>query len=211
MSNKNLKITLLQALNEDISKYGFVLRKSQNEFFQKCDVGENRFEITFYTKYLLSVTCATSIRCSIIQDIYCNILQSQGYVRRYHTFYSMMQDHPNFRGSFEFIIDKEENISEPQRNILKYFQTVSLDFYRRYDSLEKIFQLYSGYTTKEETLVRQNASWYDKTLILAKVLGKKEYPELVKEYREKVKHWDQGIYLPTFEKVVSALESYPSM
>jgi hypothetical protein len=102
MSHKNLKLVLLNSLNDELCKYGFVLRKTNNEFFQKCEVGENRFEIRFNTKYLLTATCATSIRCSVIQDLSCDILQAPAYIRRYHTFHSMMEDHPDFRMNNSF-------------------------------------------------------------------------------------------------------------
>lgn len=215
MSNKSLKTAFLQALSEDLSLHGFMLRKSENEFFQKCEVGENRFEIIFYTKYLLTITCATAIRCPIMQDFLCDTLNAPAYIKRYHTFHTKMEDHPDFACDYKFRLGTEDGlgmedkIPEIKQHLIKYFRDVSLPFYKRYDSLEKIYRLYTEYRTPQDKWIRQSPDWSCDAIIIAKVLNKKEYPQLVVKYREFLKTYAAGIYLPTYEKIVTALEHYP--
>ncbi len=185
MSDKSLKTALLDSLNEELTPYAFVPRKSEDEFFQKCEVGENRFELTFLTKYSLRVTCGTAIRCSVVQDFLCDTLKTAPDIKRYHTFHTMMEDHPDFARNYKFRLSsvdellKVDEIPVIKEAFLQYFQQVSLPFYKRYDSLEKIYKLYTEYSAPEDKWVRQSPDWSSDAIILAKALNKKEYPELV--------------------------------
>ncbi len=82
MSDKSLKTALLDSLNEEMHPYAFVPRKSEDQFFQKCEVGENRFELTFLTKYSLRVTCGTAIRCSVLTGFLCDTLKTAPDIKR---------------------------------------------------------------------------------------------------------------------------------
>ena|GEM_PF-4470044 len=110
----------------------------------------------------------------------------------------------------EFAIDSEEQIDDVLAQISEVFHKFALPYFAKYSTLSAIDAALNEKPTEKtphRTAVRH--AYYG--TIVAKLMGRKDYPELVRIYTEVLTNQDRGFYLKRFLDLLTALENQPPM
>lgn len=110
----------------------------------------------------------------------------------------------------EFAIDSEEQIDGVFARISEVFHKFALPYFAKYSTLSAIDAALNE-KPKEKTPHRTAVQHAYYGTIVAKLMGRKDYLELVRIYTDVLTNQDRGFYLKRFLGLVSALENQPPM
>ena len=206
MSDRELHDALLNALDNNLRAYGFVLNKRKGTFRRKNKEGWHDFQLVFLSRSPgWEVKIGLLIRKNIVEEIY---HKASFFEPKYHketpTIGVALENYISDGHDYKFTLEKIADISHCYSEILNLFTDIAEPFFVLYNSLEKLDKAIN---------VEQGCSIFtgikfegNVGVIIAKLVGNPKYEQLKNKYRKYYEKLSNGFYLSEYEGVLRVLE-----
>jgi hypothetical protein len=187
----------------------FNLLRSKGEFVRTREDGWFKYSLVFLVRDEgWEVNPTMSLRNNLVEDIYHKI---SGFERKYQkgtpTLATSFENYINDGREYRFFIFSEDEIDEVVSGLFDLFERVALPFYQKYQSIENIDR---GLNEKPDDSSLTGLIFKGfKGLIVAKLINRSDYKDLVEMYFGHYQQFADGFYLSDFEKLISEL-NYPT-
>lgn len=204
---KQLIENVLACLDRDLRPLGFECTKGEHSFFRRRNGRRERFHFAVI-KYPGEVRLhpTLGIRFDKVESIF---HRTSGFEPQFHGTDTVGLHLRNVRGpnGYEIQLHSEFDVPSVVRRLMEIFHADAEPYYAKYSTLEAIDRSLNERPrerTVHSILPRQRCS---AGVIVAKLLGRDDYEELVSIYRETLQQEAKGFYLPRFEALVQDLET----
>ena len=109
--------------------------------------------------------------------------------------------------SCEFLLESDREIDAVAEGIVRIFEEFALPYFEKFSSLDAIDAELNR--SPQEATPNRVAPWLRCAtgVIVAKLVGRPNYPELVAVYSEILSRSDKGFYLKRFQALLKTLET----
>ncbi|HEY1548554.1 MAG TPA: hypothetical protein VGG28_12070 [Kofleriaceae bacterium] len=212
-SGPELRNALFKLLQDPLRSDGFSLKRRMDAFIRTHDESqsEDRFQLIFVSKRGLRrqlVSADAGVRFERVETIYHTIsgTEPKYMVDTVTVGTSLRSTLEGNARRCEFILEREDQLAAVRDSIVSLFRDIAIPYYATYSSLPAI-----DHELNTEPLVRTPARGVRWTrsaygIIVAKLVGRHNYRELVDVYRGVLRKAD-GFHLPRYEALVQQLEA----
>lgn len=194
-----------------LEEYNFKYVKSRDRFIRKYNDQEFWFSILTYkyredAGYYINPTI--QIRVNQVENIF-HIGSSFNAKQKKETstigcsIENYMNDNS---GAYRFYIEALDDVKPACKFILQLFKDIAIPFFEEYDNLIAIERHVNEEPLRELAIINPIFRG-SKGLIMAKLVGNCQFPQLKRVYTEFYSNFADGFYLDDFEKVVVSLKS----
>ncbi|MBM3759560.1 MAG: hypothetical protein FJW36_04865 [Acidobacteria bacterium] len=206
MKIKDLKIELLTALQPRMEKSGFKLQKSKERFAKRVESGAWWFVLDFTVYENLHVKPAIGLRVDAVENIF---HRTSGFESNYQsdtpTLSLSVQSHMGDSSKFEYVLSGLDDVSVVRTQIEADFIGIVLPYLERHSELSEIDRTLNENPEGECVHYAMDYLRSAHGVIVAQLVGRPKYSELVETYRQKLALISNGFYLPKFEALVADL------
>ncbi|MCX2449725.1 hypothetical protein OQX61_00460 [Pedobacter sp. PLR] len=206
MTKRNfLKNEILKALSEKLKPYDYKLKKSDDSFIQKTEFGWNMFSTTFLVRSEgWNIRPGLLIRFNVVEDLF---HQVSNFEKKYHKGTPTLGtsiENLNINGlEARFDLFEEAQIDRVASELFKLFKSVGTPFFEKYNNLPAVDHQINDDNTVLTGFIFKGT----KGLILAKLLGRKDFGILQEKYQHYYESFSDGFYLPEYLRVKELLSS----
>lgn len=208
-----LKAALFDSVQRSVKADGFVMKAAKDSFIRRQDGIADIFQLVCLDgKPGWRIQPNVAVRIDHVEDIF---HQTSRFEPKYQN------DTPTIGGAVgniltgdnrgsEFFVESAEDIPKATEGLVRVFHDFALPYFQKFGSLHAIdAELNDNPTTRTPHRV---APWLrcSTGLIVAKLVGRPNYDELVQIYSGIMTNTDKGFYLKRFQQLVESLKSIPS-
>lgn len=206
MTIKDLKTALLSALQPKFEARGFKLQKSKERFVKRVPEGAWWFVLDFTVYECLHVKPAMGLRVNAIED---RFHQTSGFERQYQadtpTLSLSVQGLVADPSSFEYLIRDLSDVGAVAAQIERDFDQIVLPYFEDHSTLSKIDAALNQDPEQDCVHYAMDYLRCAHGLIVAQMVGRPNYTDLVEIYRQKLALISNGFYVLKFEALVADL------
>jgi hypothetical protein len=208
--NAELKAAIFADLSPELAKYDFSFKPAQDRFIRRRGQVTDLFQLVCLDgKPGLRIQPNVGVRIERIENIF---HQTSGFEPKYQ------KDTPTMGNSVgiflngdsrscEFLVESKSEAAPTAEKIAGVFREFALPYFERWGSLAAID---AELNDKPGERTHQRAlAWFrcSTGLIVAKLVGRPDYEQLVAFYTEVMTKDNKGFYLKRFQPLVKSLES----
>lgn len=206
INKESLRVALLLKLGEQLNVMGFTLNKSQSEFKKTLSLGWEKYQIVFLKReFGWELKPSLLLRIDKIENIFHEI---SGFEEKYkngtHTIGISIEDYLHDGNKYRYSLTHENQVDEISRELFNVFNKVALPFFEKYSSLAAIEEVLNQ-NPYDTSLTGSIFKGY-KTIIMAKLMQRNNFNDLVNIYQKYYSEFSNGFYLPEYEKLVEVLQ-----
>jgi hypothetical protein len=207
MSKGKNKSSLLELLSDRLKVYDFLLNKGLAEFTKKEPDGWSKFQLIFLNRDAgWEINIGMLIRKNIVEDIY---HQASTFEPKYHkttpTIGTAVENLINDNKKYRCYLNAEKDIEICLEYLEGLFVKIALPFFKEYSELKKVekaVNIKNGKSIFSGLKYEGNLG-----IILAKLVNNPDYSFFLEKYRMHYVNFNDGYYLPEYEKLVKILEA----
>lgn len=203
---KDLKIALLTALQTRIEKRGFKLQKSKERFAKRVAIGTWWFVLDFTVYENLHVKPAIGFRVDEVEE---RFHRTSGFERQYQadtpTLSLSVQGLMADASKFEYAIRDLSDVDAVAAQIEHDFNEIVVPYFECHAELSSIDAALNKNPERECVHYPMDYLRCAHGVIVARMIGRPDYADLVEVYRQKMAQISNGFYLPKFEALVTDL------
>jgi hypothetical protein len=205
-----LKAALFESVRRQLVGKGFELKAAKDKFIRRRDGMTDHFQLVFKdAKRGYRIQPDIGMRIDIVEEIF---HQTSGFEMRYQGNTSTMGAAVGtlVSGSpraCEFLLESESEIPYVTEKILRIFRDVALPYFEHWGSLAAIDAELNN--KPAERTYHRALAWFrcSTGIIVAKLVGRSDYENLVAFYTSVMTQDNKGFYLKRFQALVKSLES----
>jgi hypothetical protein len=205
-----LKIALFESVRQRLAGDGFELKAARDKFVRQHAGFSDSFQLACKdAKPGYRIQPNVGVRIDLIEDIF---HQTSGFDREF-------QDNTSTMGApvgallggsardCEFLLESESWIPDVTEKIIDVFRTVGLPYYDKWKSLPAIDAELNGDPARRT--LHRGLAWFrcSTGLIVAKLVGRRDYATLADIYTEIMTQDNKGFYLKRFQALKQSLNS----
>lgn len=212
MSNidtKQLKINLLALIRDKVASDGFTFKAGKDLFVRQHNGICDMFQLVFLNaKPGWYVQPNVGVRIDRVENIF---HMTSGFEAKYQ------KDTPTIGGSIgnirgnsnrdcEFLLESESQVDTIACKIISEYNHFALLYFNKFSSLTAIDEELNN--DPNESNVNRVSTWLrcSTGTIVARLVERKNFDELVEKYRDILSHTDKGFYLARFQNLVESLK-----
>ena len=205
-----LKAALFESVRRQLAGDGFELKAARDKFIRRHNGITDHFQLVCRdAKPGYRIQPNAGVRIDRVEQIF---HQTSGFEPQYQDNTSTMgapvgallTENPR---ACEFLLESESEIASVTEEIVRVFREFALPYFERCGSLAAID---AELNAKPGERTRQRAlAWFrcSTGLIVAKLVGRPDYEQLVAFYTDVMTKDNKGFYLKRFQALVKSLES----
>lgn len=206
MAIKDLKTALLSALQPKLEKRGFKLQKGKERFARRVADGTWWFVLDFTVYESLHVKPAMGLRVDAVED---RFHQTSGFERQYQadtpTLSLSVQGFVGDSSKFEYLIRDLSDVDTVAAQLERDFDEIVLPYFEKHSALSMVDAALNDNPGEDCVHYAMDYLRCAHGLIVARMVGRPSYINLVEEYRRKLALISNGFYVPKFEALVADL------
>jgi len=206
MTIKSLKTALLTTLQPRMEKRSFKLQRSKERFAKRVSNGSLWFVLDFTIYENLHVKPAIAVRVDPVEDIF---HRTSGFERQYQadtpTLTLSVQSLTADSSRFEYLIRDLSDVDTVATQIERDFSEIVVPYFECHSDLSGIDAALNGNPGGECIHYPMDYLRCAHGLIVARMVGRPNYRELVEVYGQRLAQVSNGFYLPKFEALVAEL------
>jgi hypothetical protein len=206
MTIKDLKTALLSALQPKLEQRGFKLQKSKERFAKRIAEVSWWFVLDFTVYESLHVKPAIGLRVDAIEN---KFHQTSGFERKYQadtpTLSLSLQGLVADPSRFEYVIRDLSDVDTAAAQLERDFDEIVFPYFEKYSALAMIDAALNENPGQDCVHYAMDYLRCAHGLIVAGIVGRPNYADLVGVYRQKLALISNGFYIPKFEALVADL------
>ncbi len=206
MKIKDMKIELLTALQPRMDKSGFKLQKSKERFAKRVESGAWWFVLDFTVYENLHVKPVIGLRVDAVENIF---HRTSGFESKYQsdtpTLSLSVQGLVGDPSKFEYVLRGHDDVSGVAAQIEADFIGIVWPYLERHSELSEIDRTLNEHPEEECVHYSMDYLRCAHGVIVAQMVGRPKYSELVETYHRKLALISNGFYLPKFEALMADL------
>jgi hypothetical protein len=109
----------------------------------------------------------------------------------------------------EFIIESDADLAPASKNVMQIFREIAIPYYTRWSILQEIDAALNNNPSERASYLRGGGAWFrcSTGLIVAKLVKRQNYDQLVALYSDAMAKDNSGFYLKHFQALVESLDS----
>jgi hypothetical protein len=204
-----VKKEVLESVFADVSRLGFALKASKDSFIRAANGISDVFQLVFLDgKPGWRIQPNIGVRIEKVEEIF---HRTSGFDSK------LQQDTVTVGGgvgnilsgdnrSCEFGVVSESEVPAVSKEVGRVFTEIALPYFERFHSLSAIDAELNGKPTERTPNGRAPYLRCATGVIVAKLIGRPNYDELVNIYTEFLRQSDRGFYLKRFQSLVESLQ-----
>jgi hypothetical protein len=209
MAFKDLKTALLLGLRPRLDRSGFKMQKAKEQFVRSVDVGRFYFLLDFAEYQALHVQPTVRVRVDAVEEVF---HRTSGFEKKYQpdtpTIAVTLQNLARDPLTYEYVVGDPADVGVVIDQLESDFDKVALPYFERYSDLRMIDVALNENPEADSVHYLMDYLRCAHGLIVARMVGRPNYRDLVEVYRRKLAQISNGFYLPKFEALVADLEKY---
>lgn len=217
LSKDELRQRLIEAVGNHLYPLGFMWDDEGDYFFRDNGSLEWHYYTTFLDYYGdWKISPSIGVRVKKVEEIFHKTSGFEKADQRFGcTVGCSVRDYVEkflpdcaIERTFDCEIQKRGDIAKSAEFLCELFDTFAMPFFEKYLDLHEIDHALNDYPDNLRIL---GAAMYSERMgmIVAKILNRKDYDELVQKYSKELKARANGFYLPGFEALVLYLKENP--
>jgi hypothetical protein len=213
VEKSHLKRALFEAVGSHVRAHGFEARLTKDRFVRLRDGRTDIYQLVCLDgKPGWRIQPNVGVRIERVEEIF---HQTSEFEPKYQG------DTPTIGGSVgaitagnsracEFLLESQSDVELVAGNISKLFDDFAIPYFEKFSSLAAIDAELNDRPT--DRTPNRGATWLrcSTGVIVAKLVGRPNYDDLVETYREVLRNSDKGFYLKFFDPLVESLKSVRS-
>jgi hypothetical protein len=205
-SIKELKRSLLACVQPAMDRHGFKLVKSKEWFVRTRPGFKDYFVLDFAEYGYLQVQPTIRLRVDQVEDIF---HRTSGFEKKYQgetpTLAVMLQHLSGDPSLFEYQLHGTEQVAEVAAQLINDFEAVALSYFDTNGDLRRIDSLLNDEPDANCVHYLMEYLRCAHGLIVARLNNRQDYQALVEKYRQKMRQFSAGFYLPKLESLIADL------
>lgn len=212
VEQKRLKLAVFECLKPSLADQGFKLKAAQNTFRRQHDGVTDMFHLVFLDNKIddrsgWRIQPTVAVRNERIEEIF---HQTSGFEQKYQADTATVG---NFVGDLvsgrnrdcEFLVTSADDIPQVSGLISTIFNDFALPYFKKFRSIDAIDEELNAAPLEENA--NRGIPYFRCTtgVIVAKLVGRADYDDLVQIYTKRMKISDKGFYLKRFQALVDSL------
>lgn len=195
-----------ETLGPKLEPFGFNAVRREQSFFRHADGRRDRFHLIMLTSGDTALEPTIGVRWDAVESIF---HRTSGFTEGRKATDTVGVHLRNVYGGagYHLILRSESDIAKATSRLLDIFHMHAEPYYERYTTLAEVDCSLNDRPREKAVHTIASLDRCCKGLIVAKLVGRDNYDELVSVYREKMRHDAKGFYLPWFEALVKDLET----
>lgn len=206
MSTKELKLQLLQALQPPLQDNGFKLQKSKEQFTRTKAGVKQHFVLDFTIYEHLHVKPAINLRVDSVEEIF---HRSSGFEKQYQadtpTLSTSLQNLSGDTSKYEYVIRGVDDVYVIASQLERDFCEIVLPYLQRYSELRAVDEALNSDPEHDSVHYMMDYLRCAHGVIVACMIERPDYNDLVDLYRRRLALVSGGFYLPRFEALIADL------
>jgi hypothetical protein len=206
--NEFLKSEVLTRLGEKLKSSGYKLSKSACEFTKKTDFGWNKYQIVFLNRDNgWELKPSLLVRFNEVENLFHQISDfDKKYQKVTPTIGTSIEDLVNSSiTQTRLELTNEIQINGVVNSLIELFDNVADPFFRTYNNLHAIDEKLNS--NVNDTSLTGDIFKGIKSLIIAKLIKRKDFCKIENIYHSYYKEFSNGFYLPEYLKLRELLKS----
>jgi hypothetical protein len=207
MSFRELKGELMQALQPCLEEHGFKLQKSKEQFVRKEKGLKSYYLLDFSEHKNLHVTPTVRVRIDQVEDIF---HRTSEFEKKYQadtpTLAVTLRDLTG-SDSVDHTVSDRRDIPGVARQLERDFVAIAEPYCRRFSSLKQIDIALNSAPEQDSVHYLMDYLRCAHGIIVARLLGRDNFDELVQIYHRRLSRVADGFYLPVFNALVADLRA----
>ena len=210
MSSSPLRKAIFEAVASQVCQYGFTFKRSKDRFERQHDGIADRFSLVCLNAMPgYRVQPNVGIRIELVENIF---HQTSDWDPKYQ------KDTPTIGAGIghiiagdnrkcEFVVQNDADVLPAAEKIGNVFREFALPYFQKYGSLQAIDAELNSHPT--ERTPHRDYGWLrcSTGIIVARLVNRPHYDELVKTYTKVIAEVDRGFYLKYFIPLLESLKS----
>jgi hypothetical protein len=207
---RELKGLLLESLQKSLSDDGFILKAPKDSFIRRRGGVTDIFQMVCLDGNPgLRIQPNVAVRIERVEDIF---HQTSGFAAR------DQKDTPTLGGAIgnitkndnracEFLLASPTEVAFVAEQVMRVFHDFALPYFERFGTLSAIDAELN--TRPTERTPNRVAPWLRCAtgIIVARLVGRSDYRQLIETYSDVMTHSDKGFYLKRFRALVQSLDA----
>ncbi|MGO8689606.1 MAG: hypothetical protein ACLQLG_08220 [Thermoguttaceae bacterium] len=207
---KGLKTALFTSLHPELAKHGFALKATKDRFVRRHGDVTDFFQLVcLNAKPGYRIQPNTGVRIERVEELF---HQSSGFDPKHRKHTATMGNSVgillNGRSrTCEFLLESESEVGPVAEKIMDVFREFALPYFERWGSLKAIDVELNDTPTKPTP--HRGLAWFrcSTGIIVARLLGRPDYEQLVAFYTDVMARDNKGFYLGPFQALLKSLEN----